>query len=66
MAGQHPGIKWANLSGVHGAGLGAERMEINVLEVVFVCRGTSAEDLTSKKEGKKERYYSLTFSLYSS
>ena len=43
VAGQHPGIKWANLPGVQGAGPVAERMEINVLEVVFVCHGTSAD-----------------------
>ena len=50
MAGQHPGMEWANLPGVQAAGLGAERMEINVLEVVFVCRGTSAEDRNLKRK----------------
>ena len=45
-------MECANLPGVQGAGPGAERMEIDFLEVVFVYRGTSAEDRVLKKDKK--------------
>ena len=52
MVGQHTGIECANLPGVQGAGPGAERMEIDLLEVVFVYHVTSAEDRALKKDKK--------------
>ena len=55
LRGQHPEMEWSNLPGVQGAGLGGERMEIDVFEVVFICHGTSAENHTLKKEKKTIR-----------
>ena len=52
MVGQHPGMEWVNLPGVQGADPGAEQMEIDLLEVVFVYRGTLAEDRALKKDTK--------------